>query len=261
MTVPPPTEVAGLACPNCGAGLSTQDASCPYCRAALAIAACPRCFGRVFRGTGFCPHCGAPIDEPARASPDGANQRICPRCTPEIETALTAHLVGDTLLDECAHCGGLWVDRPAFDRVVADRERQSKLLAVDLDGARAPTAFEQGAAVPPVRYLPCPDCHVLMNRKNFGDRSGVIIEICKPHGLWFDRDQLSAALRFVMSGGLEETRRRRLEELEHQRAAATAAPPVQHFGNSAYKTVWQNKGVGLSDVGEIVLEALGHFFR
>ena len=263
-TVPPPNEVAGaLACPHCGAALSPEDASCPYCRAALALAACPRCFGRVFQGNGFCPHCGASIEEPAHAGPDGASQRLCPRCAPEAETHLTAHLVEDTLLDECQRCGGLWIDRPAFDRVVQDRERQSQLLAVNLDGSRgpevAPGASEPGTAIPPVRYLPCPDCRVLMNRKNFGERSGVIIEVCKPHGIWFDRDQLSAALRFVMAGGLEESKRRHLEEVERKNSAAAAARV--HDVSSSYETVWQAKGIGISDIGGIVVDALRHLFR
>jgi len=261
LTVPRSEAVGALTCPNCGAALSPQDASCPYCRAALALAACPRCFGRVFRGTGFCPHCGTAIEEPAQAGPDGASPRICPRCLPEVENQLTAHLVGETLLDECHRCGGLWIDRPAFDRVVQDRQRQSKLLAVDLDGssgfAAQPGAEGPGPAAPPLRYLPCPDCHVLMNRKNFGERSGVIIEVCKPHGIWFDRDQLSAALRFVMAGGLEETRRRHLEEFERERVARVTHPATA----PSFQTVWQQKGIGFTDMGEIVLDAISQFFH
>jgi Zn-finger nucleic acid-binding protein len=260
--VPPPDESAGsLDCPNCGAALSPADPSCPYCRTALALAACPRCFGRVFRGNHFCPHCGAGIDEPAHATAEGASQRSCPRCLPEVETKLTAHLVGDTLLDECQTCGGLWVDRAAFDRVVEDRGRQSTLLAVNLDGSRdqggATGPAASGTAVPPVRYLPCPDCRVLMNRKNFGERSGVIVEVCKPHGIWFDRDELSAALRFVMAGGLEETRRRHLEEIARQRSAAR---PVS-ARNPAYNLALHAKGIGFIDAAQMVFDALRHFFH
>ena len=260
-TVPPPSEVAGsLSCPHCGGVLSPEDPSCPFCRTPLALAACPRCFGRVFQGNGFCPHCGASIEEPAHAGPDGASQRICPRCAPEAENPLTAHVVGETLLDECRRCGGLWIDRPAFDRVVQDRERQAQLLGITLDGSSGFTVSPgdspgSGQAVQPVRYLPCPDSRVLMNRKNFGERSGVIVEVCKPHGIWFDRDQLSAALRFVMAGGLEETKRRQLQEVEHAAHAAT-------FGTApSFQRVWQQKGIGFADIGQAVFEALGHFFR
>jgi Zn-finger nucleic acid-binding protein len=257
-------SAGSLDCPNCGAGISPADPSCPYCRTVLALAACPRCFGRVFRGNSFCQHCGAPIGTggaAGHATPEGASQRLCPRCLPEVESRLTAHLIGDTLLDECQNCGGLWIDRAAFDRVVEDRSRQSKLLAVNLDGSRAaagsPDSATPGAAVPPVRYLPCPDCRVLMNRKNFGERSGVIVEVCKPHGIWFDRDQLSVALRFVMAGGLEETHRRHLEEIARQRSAAR---PVS-ARNPAYDLALHAKGIGVIQVGQMFVDALRHFFQ
>jgi Zn-finger nucleic acid-binding protein len=76
----------------------------------------------------------------------------------------------------------------------------------------------------PVVYLKCPMCHDLMNRVNFGKRSGVIVEVCKPHGVWFEKGELTRAIEFVADGGLVETKRRD-EELarEKQREAHVAA--------------------------------------
>ena len=54
-----------------------------------------------------------------------------------------------------------------------------------------------------------------MNRKNFADTSGVIVDVCKAHGLWFDRDELGRIIQFVTKGGLDESRRRELERLTH----------------------------------------------
>ena len=65
-----------------------------------------------------------------------------------------------------------------------------------------------------VRYLACPSCTKIMNRENFGHRSGVIIDVCKGHGVWLDRGELHSVLAFVDSGGLERARR-----LEDQRQA------------------------------------------
>jgi Zn-finger nucleic acid-binding protein len=58
-------------------------------------------------------------------------------------------------------------------------------------------------------------CADLMNRVNFGKRSGVIVEVCKPHGVWFDKGELTRAIEFVAAGGLVETKRRE-EELAHE---------------------------------------------
>jgi hypothetical protein len=43
-----------------------------------------------------------------------------------------------------------------------------------------------------------------MNRKNFGAHSGIIVDVCREHGTWFDGDELAAALEFVRAGGLVE---------------------------------------------------------
>jgi Zn-finger nucleic acid-binding protein len=43
-----------------------------------------------------------------------------------------------------------------------------------------------------------------MNRVNFGKRSGVIVDVCKEHGVWFDRGELTQAIEFVAKGGLDD---------------------------------------------------------
>jgi Zn-finger nucleic acid-binding protein len=257
-TVPAPTEALGaIVCPHCGAAASLDDASCRYCRMPLSLAACPRCFGRVFVGNAYCPHCGAKIEVPAVAGKEGASQRLCPRCAP-VTNQLVAHLIGQTLLDECQHCGGLWIDMHAFERVVDDKEQQATLLAVGIgEGVGTQTggvgAAASRVAIPPVRYLHCPDCNVLMNRKNFGERSGVIIEICRSHGIWFDRDELSAALRFVAAGGLEETKRLKVEALDDRLQHLTIREPDLFAADDSFRQItWPN----LSSVGSGVVGVL-----
>jgi Zn-finger nucleic acid-binding protein len=59
----------------------------------------------------------------------------------------------------------------------------------------------------------------------------VVVDICKGHGTWFDRDELSEIVRFVRGGGLEAARamekqqladeRRLLRQEQLTRAAAT----------------------------------------
>jgi Zn-finger nucleic acid-binding protein len=67
-------------------------------------------------------------------------------------------------------------------------------------------------------------CHDLMNHVNFGKRSGVIVEVCKPHGVWFDKGELTRAVEFVADGGLVETKRREDEVArEKQREAYVAS--------------------------------------
>ena len=55
-----------------------------------------------------------------------------------------------------------------------------------------------------------------MNRENFGRRSGVVVDVCKAHGVWFDAGELGEVVGFVMRGGLDETRRRELEDAREE---------------------------------------------
>lgn len=66
-----------------------------------------------------------------------------------------------------------------------------------------------------------------MNRFNFADCSGVVLDACKPHGVWFDPDELRRIVAFIRGGGLDMARTREREklELERRRAARTPKSP------------------------------------
>jgi hypothetical protein len=51
-----------------------------------------------------------------------------------------------------------------------------------------------------------------MNRLNFAHTSGVIVDVCTPHGTWFDADELRRVLEFITNGGLEAARVRELRQ-------------------------------------------------
>jgi Zn-finger nucleic acid-binding protein len=53
-----------------------------------------------------------------------------------------------------------------------------------------------------VRYRACPTCSQLMNRKNFGGSSGIVVDVCSLHGTFFDAGELPRVLDFVRRGGL-----------------------------------------------------------
>jgi Zn-finger nucleic acid-binding protein len=59
-----------------------------------------------------------------------------------------------------------------------------------------------------------------MNRRNFGGTSGVIVDVCARHGLWFDRGELPRVLAFVERGGLERERATQAEAERQERSAA-----------------------------------------
>src|SRR5437762_6515447 len=202
--------VGTLNCPNCGGVVSSDATQCQYCGARLATISCPKCFGLAFLGSKFCPHCGAAL---APVSTDGTSILSCPRC----EVQMQQRTVGQTLLTECDKCGGVWIDAATFERVCAEREDQVAVLS----GLMPPDAHV--TIEPNPRYLPCPRCRQLMNRLNFAHCSGVIIDICKPHGIWFDHDELRRIIEFIRAGGMNRARDKEKRDLDEARRSLEAA--------------------------------------
>ena len=189
-----------LHCPSCGAAATSARArKCSYCGTALACVRCSNCFGSLFDGNRFCPHCGAAAAW--RAGTDFERIR-CPRCKSGREGPLMDPVaLNDVHLDECPTCAGVWLDPATFSRVCTTAAAQAAALA--LLGRRAARGWTERT----VRYLRCPLCDRQMNRRNYARRSGVIVDFCAPHGLWFDHEELRGVVEFVRAGGLEEARR------------------------------------------------------
>jgi Zn-finger nucleic acid-binding protein len=55
-----------------------------------------------------------------------------------------------------------------------------------------------------------------MHRVNFAQCSGVVVDVCREHGTWFDRDELMHIVQFIRAGGLELSRDRRRAELAEE---------------------------------------------
>jgi Zn-finger nucleic acid-binding protein len=120
--------------------------------------------------------------------------------------------IGATAVRECEQCLGLWLDVSSFEKLCADREQQSVVLGT---ASGAPTSLVRETSK--VSYIPCPECLQLMNRINFARCSGVIVDVCKGHGVWFDRDELSRIVEFIRGGGLEASRAREKAEIKEER--------------------------------------------
>jgi len=200
-----------LNCPNCGAAASTDATRCEHCNSRLATIACPECFGMMFLGAKFCSHCGAKADRKEAAADTVRN---CPRCRMNTQ----AIVIGQADLRECPRCEGIWADVESLQRICSDREQQAALLGV---AATLPTPTD--LPLEKVHYLPCPVCQQLMHRVNFARCSAVIVDVCKPHGTWFDKDELRRIVEFIQAGGFDKVREIEIAELERQRRQLESA--------------------------------------
>jgi Zn-finger nucleic acid-binding protein len=208
MTRPAETKQAGLlACPQCGAGVSPSATTCEYCSAELLLKSCPRCLSRVFHGHKYCPDCGAELGIAATSTE--LKEMPCPRC----EKSLRARMVGDIVIDECGQCAGLFLDQIAIKRVVTDRaQARADALLGALPRAETAVMPKPGERM----YVKCPSCRNVMNRKLFAAGAGVIVDVCRSHGTFFDAGELPQIIDFVMKGGLEAATKKELERLRRE---------------------------------------------
>jgi Zn-finger nucleic acid-binding protein len=218
-------EAGMLRCPECGAPADPKAVRCDHCRVQLATTNCAHCLAMNFVGAKHCSQCGEALSREVCVY----TGHPCPRCRGK----LALITVGDTFVRECSRCGGLWVDADAFQLICNRREARAPVL-----GLAAPLPA-QATALEEVRYIPCAQCGKLMQRVNFARCSGVIVDVCKGHGIWFDKDELRRVLEFVDHGGLERAREKEKEQLEVERrrlkdqaAAAVQPEPEPGYGSA-----------------------------
>jgi len=217
------SEAGVLRCPSCGAPCSPDARACPHCDVELASVRCAHCFALHFVGSRFCARCGRELaPEPLLDVRDAP----CPRCSRPLRAATGGadESSRDGTIYECTGCGGLFVDKSSLERIVAranDDARRSGRAAHEFPPPSVARPVE------PVHYVKCPACKGVMNRVNFGRRSGVVVDVCRQHGTWFDAGELTAAIEFVQSGGYEDSKQREAEDRAIAKAQAAAAPSGQ----------------------------------
>lgn len=229
----PVAEASMLRCPACGGPASPDARACPHCSAELACVRCSHCYSLHFAGSRFCAHCARELElEPLLDATDAP----CPRCQKPLSARTGAS--GSEAADvtyECVACGGIFLDNPTLDRVVADaRAAAGGVHPVHGSHAPVPPGSQSHAPLEPVRYVKCPMCATAMNRVNFGRRSGVIVNVCKAHGTWFDAGELARAYDFAATGGIDEAERadrlRMADELRARDRAPTMSYPLGTLG-------------------------------
>ena len=211
-----------MRCASCGAAREEGAKSCAYCGSDFTIheqdleTICPSCLARISNTARFCHHCGTAIaPEELAADP---TDRVCPACGDG--RRLNSRALGDTNFTvlECGVCAGLWLGAEVF-RTLEERARKLAPPAADPAALRAEAASRPHAAAAAGRfYRPCPSCKALMTRVNFERVSGILIDRCHDHGIWFDATELDAVLRWIKLGG-----ERAADEIEQQEARARAS--------------------------------------
>jgi Zn-finger nucleic acid-binding protein len=185
------------------------------------MATCAFCSAPLPSNTLTCTYCGARNDvdlalvhEYTIVKPE--SDRPCPRCSVPMQTIDLA-IGGRFYIERCGRCLGLFFDpnelQTVLDTTVTNVYEVNVARLNELDAERMETNEQ-------IRYVKCPVCRQLMNRVNFGHRSGVIIDQCRDHGIWLDGGELRRLLEWRKAGGqlLHERIQKENLEIEERRA-------------------------------------------
>jgi len=220
VTVKPPQghDAKVVKCSSCGGPQEEGRTSCNFCGADFTLherdlnTVCPKCTARISDRAKFCHHCGNRVAVESVAGEETG--LVCPAC------GEPHHLVGRRVADvpvlECGCCAGLWLSGEVFEQLT----EQAAAETVDANEHFPPRQAGPGdPALAPrqgQRYRKCPKCGQIMHRRNYARRSGVIIDVCRQHGVWFDAEELRRILLWVRSGGLAKAERDVAEEKARQ---------------------------------------------
>lgn len=248
-------EASVVRCSSCGAARGGNETNrCAYCHSSFTLherdlnTVCPHCLARVSDRARFCHHCGTGLVPELDAG--GETDLACPSCR-DGHHLVSRQVAREKLaVLECGSCAGFWLGHDAF-RLLLERAQREALppeshAESPRDVARK-FGLPAGAAAPkagpePSFYRPCPVCGDLMNRRNYGGASGVIIDQCREDGIWFDADELARILVWIRAGGVERARQKKKEteavgDAYHDDVGGgfvLGAPPSNFFGDLLY---------------------------
>ncbi len=163
-------------CSNCGAPMPPNSIICPYCKSRSDVDL-----------KGIHKHT---VEKPE-------SDRICPRCNKPLQT-IDLKVGEKFLIERCTNCLGLFFD-PGELEALLDKS-VSNVFYIDYNQLEEIRNVRRHQDYP-VGYIKCPVCLKLMNRINFGSRSGVIVDKCRDHGIWVDGGELRQLMEWIKAGG------------------------------------------------------------
>lgn len=147
--------------------------------------------------------------------------RHCPRCRKPLKTLDLIDMGDNFFIERCEDCQGFFADHGEVEALLnhttgdAIRVDHDRLLDLNQN------AYLAGEKV---TYIKCPVCSEVMNRRDFGVDSGVVVDSCRHHGLWVDGGEFRRLLEWRRAGGqlhheavMAERQKRREERQEEDR--------------------------------------------
>lgn len=223
-------EAEVVCCSACGGSREKGATRCGFCGTDFTIhdqdidTVCPTCFARVSDRARFCCQCATPLS--AEEVAGETTEQTCPVCGDDVR--LVSRRLGDDGVNilECSHCAGFWLAHTTFsqlrDRVRREGVKPGETFRVPRRGSKLDN--QRGNL-----YRKCIVCGKLMSRRAYGRGSGVIIDACRDHGIWFDADELHRIVEWITTGGRDDRDEDYAKKIRRETASKTPilGPPPQ----------------------------------
>ena len=181
---------------------------------------CKECGAPLPANSNICSYCGRLNDVDLRAIQANARKgptsdRVCPHCAINMQT-IDLGVNEPFLIERCDNCLGMFFDPNEVEALIDTHVKH----VYEIDHQRIQQIIDEEQITRPasIKYIRCPVCSEIMNRRNFGARSGVIVDECRDHGIWLDGGELGQILKWVKAGGRIHDEKRKLDELKAEQA-------------------------------------------
>ena len=185
------------------------------------MAKCRSCSAPLLANTNRCQYCGVRNDVDLQAKYEiiehhKVSDRLCPHCARQLQK-VQLQLDERLAIERCPDCFGLFFDLGEIELLLNHSVQQVRAINLaHLDNINA----DRYRTKQRVKYIKCPVCLNFMRRTNFAQKSGVIVDSCRAHGLWLDSGEVRHLMEWKKAGGQllheQEKKRKTLKERKTQ---------------------------------------------
>lgn len=214
------------------------------------MAKCKHCSAPLPKKSIICEYCGVRNDIELRNKNIGVklpkSKRTCPDCLiylDHIDIGKNSRFI----IEKCSGCYGLFFDHHELERLID----QSVDMSYWIDHHKLHSLLQHPLHKDKIIYRRCPVCNKMMHRKNYSNRSGVIMDYCVDHGIWLDAGELKQIQEWTKLGGKQNAVKDELDK-KHRQKRAREQKRASLNRSSHYEPFSLDEPIRLNDVFEMI---------
>jgi Zn-finger nucleic acid-binding protein len=217
------------------------------------MAKCKHCSAPLPSSSIICEYCGVRNDielQPKINRGLPKSKRMCPDCMVYLDSID----IGENdrfIIEKCERCYGLFFDINELETLL----KQSVESTYWINPKKLHSLQQHPLHKDTVLYRKCPECSKIMQRKNYMNKSGVIMDVCMEHGIWLDAGELKQIQEWIALGGkqVSEEMAKTEEEAKSKKVDMTHYNHNKNSYDRSYDPVYDSN---TTEKGEIIADAL-----